>query len=158
MDHPSSSEVYLALGGSGGSRIFGAVAQTLLNLDWGYDLANAVEQPRVHHQLLPAYVGDEMVCIALARFWLQRLTPVAVYRSLSSRLSGRIWSRRFNRAVTTLRKLTKRSNLSPLPRALKAYLTLCAPRLFDINLGIAEVQACMRDENGRFFGEFVLQN
>lgn len=106
MDHPSSSEVYLALGGSGGSRIFGAVAQTLLNLDWGYDLANAVEQPRVHHQLLPAYVGDEMVCIALARFWLQRLTPVAVYRSLSSRLSGRIWSRRFNRAVTTPRKST----------------------------------------------------
>ena len=63
MDHPSSSEVYLALGGSGGSRIFGAVVQTLLNLDWGYDLANAVEQPRVHHQLLPAYVGARMVHI-----------------------------------------------------------------------------------------------
>lgn len=57
MDHADSHEVYLALGGSGGSRIFGAVAQTLLNLDWGYDLANAVEQPRVHHQLLPAYVS-----------------------------------------------------------------------------------------------------
>lgn len=75
MDHPSSSSggVYLALGGSGGSRIFGAVAQTLLNLDWGYDLANAVEQPRVHHQLLPAYVsGDENGLPARARFGCSR--------------------------------------------------------------------------------------
>lgn len=57
MDSPEG-EVYLALGGSGGSRIFGAVAQVILNLDWGFDLSNAVEQPRVHHQLLPAYVSD----------------------------------------------------------------------------------------------------
>lgn len=49
-------EVYLAVGGSGGSRIFGSVAQVILNLDWGFDLGNAVEQPRVHHQLSPAYV------------------------------------------------------------------------------------------------------
>jgi gamma-glutamyltranspeptidase/glutathione hydrolase/leukotriene-C4 hydrolase len=46
----------LAIGGSGGSRIFGAVVQTLLLLDWGYDLQHAVEEPRVHNQLLPAYV------------------------------------------------------------------------------------------------------
>lgn len=101
MDHPSSAEVYLALGGSGGSRIFGAVAQTLLNLDWGYDLANAVEQPRVHHQLLPAYVSIES--------------------TFRPDLVEALQSRGHN---TTL---------------------------FDINLGIAEVQACMRDENGRFF-------
>ena len=50
-------EVLLAAGGSGGSRIFGAVAQVLLNLDWGYDVGNAVEQPRVHDQLSPAYVS-----------------------------------------------------------------------------------------------------
>lgn len=50
-------EVLLALGGSGGSRIFGSVAQVLLNLDWGFDVANAVEQPRVHDQLSPAYVS-----------------------------------------------------------------------------------------------------
>ena len=49
-------EVYLAIGGSGGSRIFGAVAQVILNLDWGYDVAGAIEQPRVHDQLSPAYV------------------------------------------------------------------------------------------------------
>lgn len=49
-------EVYLSVGGSGGSRIFGSVAQTILNLDWGYDLSNSIEQPRVHDQLSPAYV------------------------------------------------------------------------------------------------------
>lgn len=52
-------ETLLALGGSGGSRIFGSVAQVLLNLDWGFDVANAVEQPRVHDQLSPAYVSVE---------------------------------------------------------------------------------------------------
>lgn len=57
MDHASSDAVWLTMGGSGGSRIFGAVAQTLLNLDWGHDLASAVELPRVHHQLLPEYVS-----------------------------------------------------------------------------------------------------
>lgn len=62
MDHPASASasgdsVWLALGGSGGSRIFGAVAQTLLNLDWGHDLSASIEAPRVHHQLLPSYVS-----------------------------------------------------------------------------------------------------
>jgi len=63
MDHPFSLSpldphgVYLALGGSGGSRIFGSVAQVMLNLDWGYDIANSVEQPRIHHQLLPDFVS-----------------------------------------------------------------------------------------------------
>lgn len=49
-------DFHLAIGGSGGSRIFGAVAQVLLNLEWGYDLSHAIEEPRVHDQLLPAYV------------------------------------------------------------------------------------------------------
>lgn len=49
-------ETYLAIGGSGGSRIFGAVAQVILNLDWGYDVGSAIEQPRVHDQLSPAHV------------------------------------------------------------------------------------------------------
>lgn len=61
MDSPDG-ETYLALGGSGGSRIFGSVAQVILNLDWGYDVANAVEQPRVHDQLSPAYVS-RVVCV-----------------------------------------------------------------------------------------------
>jgi len=68
MDHPFSLSpldphgVYLALGGSGGSRIFGSVAQVMLNLDWGYDIANSVEQPRIHHQLLPDFVSCRPFC------------------------------------------------------------------------------------------------
>lgn len=44
---------YLAIGGAGGSRIFGAVYQTLLNLDWGMDASAAVEFGRLHDQLFP---------------------------------------------------------------------------------------------------------
>lgn len=46
-------EVWAVLGASGGSRIPSAVASTLLKLDWGYDLSHAIEDARVHHQLLP---------------------------------------------------------------------------------------------------------
>ncbi|GAA97095.1 uncharacterized protein L969DRAFT_53991 [Mixia osmundae IAM 14324] len=49
----------LALGGSGGSRIYSAVAQVILNLDWGQDLSAAIQEPRVHDQLLPTYVSVE---------------------------------------------------------------------------------------------------
>ncbi|GAA5822503.1 hypothetical protein JCM11251_006360 [Rhodosporidiobolus azoricus] len=105
MDHPASrngtSEAWLAIGGSGGSRIFGAVAQTILNLDWGHDLSAAVEAPRVHHQLLPDYVSIESTF---------RPDLVADLESRGHNIT-----------------------------------------LFDINLGIAEVQAVMRDENGKFF-------
>lgn len=72
---------WLALGGSGGSRIFGAVAQVLLNLDWGYDLSHAIEEPRVHDQLLPAYVSllllmhkgnsESKYCLGLGGVWLE---------------------------------------------------------------------------------------
>ncbi|KAK7057202.1 gamma-glutamyltranspeptidase [Favolaschia claudopus] len=55
IEHPDGSFA-AAVGGSGGSRIFGAVFQTLLNLDWGLDASQAVEYPRVHTQLLPAVV------------------------------------------------------------------------------------------------------
>jgi gamma-glutamyltranspeptidase/glutathione hydrolase/leukotriene-C4 hydrolase len=58
MDHEDGS-FWLSLGGSGGSRIFGGIAQTILNLDWGYDLSHAIEEPRVHSQLLPTYVSIE---------------------------------------------------------------------------------------------------
>ena len=53
----ANGQFYLAIGGSGGSRIFGSVAQVILNLEWGYDLSHAIEEPRVHNQLLPAYVS-----------------------------------------------------------------------------------------------------
>ncbi|CEQ40121.1 SPOSA6832_01714 [Sporobolomyces salmonicolor] len=100
MDH-RSGETWLAIGGSGGSRIFGSVAQVLLNLDWGYDVDNAVQQPRVHHQLLPDFVTVE-----------------SGYRD---DLLDELRSRGHN-------------------------LTL-----FDINVGIAEVQAVLRDRDGKFF-------
>ncbi|GJN92777.1 hypothetical protein Rhopal_005815-T1 [Rhodotorula paludigena] len=106
MDHPSSASasgdsVWLALGGSGGSRIFGAVAQTLLNLDWGHDLSAAIEAPRVHHQLLPSYVSVES---------------------------------------------TFRPDLLDDLRAKGHNVTV-----FDINVGIAEVQGVAREQNGKFF-------
>ncbi|BGP49944.1 hypothetical protein JCM10450v2_005849 [Rhodotorula kratochvilovae] len=101
MDHASSDSVWLSMGGSGGSRIFGAVAQTLLNLDWGHDLSGAVEAPRVHHQLLPEYVSVES---------------------------------------------TFRPDLLDSLRDRGHNVTV-----FDINVGIAEVQAVQRDRDGKFF-------
>ncbi|GLB37095.1 putative gamma-glutamyltranspeptidase [Lyophyllum shimeji] len=44
---------YVALGGSGGSRIFPSVFQVLLNLELGLDLSAAIEYGRVHDQLYP---------------------------------------------------------------------------------------------------------
>lgn len=40
-------------GGSGGSRIFGSVAQVLLNLEAGLNLSAAIEKPRYHNQISP---------------------------------------------------------------------------------------------------------
>jgi gamma-glutamyltranspeptidase/glutathione hydrolase/leukotriene-C4 hydrolase len=58
VERPDGS-LYTALGGSGGSRIFGAVAQVLLNLEWGMDVSEAIEAPRLHDQLYPAMVTVE---------------------------------------------------------------------------------------------------
>ncbi|KAM0789373.1 hypothetical protein ACM66B_000203 [Microbotryomycetes sp. NB124-2] len=59
MESNDGQDVLVAAGGSGGSRIFGSVAQVLMHLDWGYDVANAVEQQRLHDQLLPQLVTVE---------------------------------------------------------------------------------------------------
>ena len=48
---------YAAIGGSGGSRIFPAVFQVLLNLGWGMDVSAAIEHGRLHDQLFPT-MGD----------------------------------------------------------------------------------------------------
>ena len=50
---------YAAVGGSGGSRIFPAVFQVLLNLDWGMDVSAAIEYGRVHDQLFPTMVDAD---------------------------------------------------------------------------------------------------
>lgn len=49
----SDGSFYLAIGGSGGSRIFPAIGSVLTNLEFGLDLSSAIERPRIHHQLLP---------------------------------------------------------------------------------------------------------
>ncbi|TFK74043.1 gamma-glutamyltranspeptidase [Pluteus cervinus] len=52
---------YVALGGSGGSRIFGSVFQTILNMDWGLDASQAVEFGRLHDQLYPSTLDADNV-------------------------------------------------------------------------------------------------
>lgn len=61
MEHPDGS-FYLAVGGSGGSRIFGAVLQVILGIDqWGLDTSQAIEFGRVHDQLYPSIVDVDDV-------------------------------------------------------------------------------------------------
>jgi len=60
IENPDGS-FYAAIGGSGGSRIFGSVLQVLLNLDWGLDASKAVEFGRLHDQLYPLTVDADDV-------------------------------------------------------------------------------------------------
>ncbi|KZV73343.1 gamma-glutamyltranspeptidase [Peniophora sp. CONT] len=55
----TKGDLELVLGGSGGSRIFPAVFQVMLNVDWGYDISAAIEDGRVHNQLYPEYVDAD---------------------------------------------------------------------------------------------------
>ncbi|UZJ53246.1 hypothetical protein CBS101457_002566 [Exobasidium rhododendri] len=55
----SDGSIYMTIGGSGGSRIYGSIVQVLLNTDWGMDISEAIERPRIHHQLLPTSVSAE---------------------------------------------------------------------------------------------------
>lgn len=52
----SNGSFYAALGGAGGSKIFPAIFQVILNLDWGLDIGSAVEYGRLHHQLYPEWI------------------------------------------------------------------------------------------------------
>ncbi|KAJ1020088.1 hypothetical protein NDA16_004368 [Ustilago loliicola] len=53
-------QVEMVLGGSGGSRIFSSVLQTIFNFVlWGMDLSESMEAPRIHHQLLPKELSVE---------------------------------------------------------------------------------------------------
>ena len=60
MELPDGS-FFLAIGGSGGSRIFGSIFQTLINLDLGLDISNAVEYGRLHHQLYPVFLEADNI-------------------------------------------------------------------------------------------------
>ena len=52
----SNGSFYAAIGGAGGSKIFPAIFQVILNLDWGLDIGSAVEYGRLHHQLYPEWI------------------------------------------------------------------------------------------------------
>ncbi|EIW63497.1 gamma-glutamyltranspeptidase [Trametes versicolor FP-101664 SS1] len=58
VEHEDGS-FYAAIGGSGGSRIFPAVFQVLLNMDWGMDVSAAIEYGRLHDQLFPTMVDTD---------------------------------------------------------------------------------------------------
>ena len=60
IEHTDGS-FFVAIGGSGGSRIFGAIFQTLLNLDLGLDVSQAVEFGRLHDQLYPLILDADSV-------------------------------------------------------------------------------------------------
>jgi len=55
----SNGAFHIVAGGSGGSRIFGSIIQTILNVNWGMDISAAIEQARVHDQLFPPEVSVE---------------------------------------------------------------------------------------------------
>ncbi|KAF8706098.1 Gamma-glutamyltranspeptidase, partial [Rhizoctonia solani] len=100
MEYPSG-DFYLTLGGSGGSRIFGAIAQAIVNLDRGMNISGAVEAPRVHDQLFP--------------------TLVSIESGFGHKEIDALKQRGHNTSV------------------------------FDINLGVAEIQAVTQDMDGQFF-------
>ncbi|KAH9992573.1 nucleophile aminohydrolase [Russula vinacea] len=52
----SNGSFYVAIGGAGGSRIFSAIFQVILNLEWGLDIGSAIEFGRLHHQLYPEWM------------------------------------------------------------------------------------------------------
>ena len=54
IERAADGSFLAAIGGSGGSIIFGAIFQVLVNLmHWGMDLGDAIEAGRVHDQLYP---------------------------------------------------------------------------------------------------------
>ncbi|KAF8502165.1 gamma-glutamyltranspeptidase [Russula emetica] len=57
----SDGSFYVAVGGSGGAKIFPAIFQVILNLDWGLDIGSAVEYGRLHHQLYPEWIEADNI-------------------------------------------------------------------------------------------------
>jgi gamma-glutamyltranspeptidase/glutathione hydrolase/leukotriene-C4 hydrolase len=55
-----NGKFYMGLGASGGTYITTATLQTLINvLDFGMDIASAIQYPRFHHQLIPDLLDVE---------------------------------------------------------------------------------------------------
>ncbi|KAI0341981.1 gamma-glutamyltranspeptidase [Trametopsis cervina] len=57
----ADGEFAIAIGASGGSRIFPSVFQTLVNMDWGLDPSAAIEYGRLHDQLFPLAVEADNI-------------------------------------------------------------------------------------------------
>jgi gamma-glutamyltranspeptidase / glutathione hydrolase / leukotriene-C4 hydrolase len=53
FERSSDNSLYLTIGASGGSRIFPSVFHTILQLEWGRNLLEAVQHARLHDQLFP---------------------------------------------------------------------------------------------------------
>jgi len=89
--------MYLAAGGSGGSRIFGGVDQTILNLDWGLDARQAVKYGRFDDQLYPTYLEideiypPELITQLAERGQCYRLKYFCCKRFEEEWDSSRIW-------------------------------------------------------------------
>jgi gamma-glutamyltranspeptidase/glutathione hydrolase/leukotriene-C4 hydrolase len=71
--HAPDGRVVGVLGGSGGSRIFPAVAMVLLNLACGDDISQAIERPRMHDQVLPPITTLEVGPEGVDTDWLAAL-------------------------------------------------------------------------------------
>lgn len=56
----SDGKFEMSLGGAGGSRILSATLQTILSVyNYNMDVMEAIERPRIHHQLMPNVVDIE---------------------------------------------------------------------------------------------------
>ncbi|KAJ2776581.1 hypothetical protein H4R18_005602 [Coemansia javaensis] len=75
----TDGQVDLVLGGSGGSRILTAVLQVIINaLDFGMPLDQAVDAPRLHHQLIPETLAvDPLFSPAIAHALAERGHAIA---------------------------------------------------------------------------------
>lgn len=60
VEHPNGT-FFIALGGSGGTRIFPSILQVILNIDWDMNVSEAVERGRLHNQLYPQEVDADDV-------------------------------------------------------------------------------------------------
>ncbi|BEI82459.1 hypothetical protein CcaverHIS002_0303270 [Cutaneotrichosporon cavernicola] len=72
--HDPEGKVVGVFGGSGGSRIFPAVAMVLLNLACGDNVSAAVERRRLHDQILPHITTLEVGPDGVDMDWLAALT------------------------------------------------------------------------------------
>src|SRR5919108_4140431 len=82
------SKPFLALGAPGGSRIITAVLQVMLNvMDFGMNVQDAVDFPRVHHQWKPDTLGiergvspDTIALLKKAGYNIEESKPIVIAR------------------------------------------------------------------------------